>query len=151
VRRVAGECFEDELMENKNKMYVKKVVNIYIFIYKRRLNCYGILVMYTFYYVTMDRLMSSLQNVLEYNKITTVDGTISPADVSLNHRFTRTADLNCNYYWSPHYHSLKDDVGVTLVLHATKVFQDTVCSASDWYYDWNNMVLSKQTKGNVSI
>jgi hypothetical protein len=38
------------LMENKNKMYVKKVVNIYIYIYgtrqdedKRRLNCYAIL------------------------------------------------------------------------------------------------------------
>jgi hypothetical protein len=31
VRRVAGECFEDELMENKNKMYVKKIVNIYIY------------------------------------------------------------------------------------------------------------------------
>ena len=36
MRRVAGECFEDELMENKNKMYVKKVVNIYIYIYGTR-------------------------------------------------------------------------------------------------------------------
>ena len=29
MRLVAGECLEDELMENK--MYVKKVVNIYIY------------------------------------------------------------------------------------------------------------------------
>ena len=48
MRLVAGECLEDELMENKNKMYVKKVVNIYIYRTrqdedKRRLNCYAIL------------------------------------------------------------------------------------------------------------
>ena len=37
MSRVAGECFEDEYMEKKKiyiKRYEKKVVNIYIYIYK---------------------------------------------------------------------------------------------------------------------
>ena len=39
MRLVAGECLEDELMENKNKMYVKKKVVIYdIGILTTRLN-----------------------------------------------------------------------------------------------------------------